>query len=200
MPFDVRIIAATNRDLEGAVEEGRFREDLYFRINVVRIALPPLRARGDDVLLLAQHFSSATPRSDRQARRGASRGRGARSCSRTSWPGNVRELQNCIERAVALTRYERITVEDLPEKVRDYKRSHVLVAARRSVRAGAARGGRAPLHPARHARRSAATRRSAAQVLGLDRKTLYRKLERYQALGDEAPKGDGDGDVKRSAF
>ena len=141
--------------------------------------LPPLRARGGDVLLLAQHFLDGAARARRQARRRASRRRPPSSCSAYGWPGNVRELQNCIERAVALARFEQIAVDDLPEKIRDYRALARRRRERRSVRAGAAGGGRAALHPARAARRSAATRRSPREILGLDRKTLYRKLERW---------------------
>src|SRR5262249_40141002 len=98
--FDVRIIAATNRDLESEVESGKFREDLFYRINVVRIDVPPLRMRSNDVLLLAQHFL------EKIAARSAKRVVGISSPAAEKllayeWPGNVRELQNCIERAVA---------------------------------------------------------------------------------------------------
>src|SRR6266566_3936160 len=102
VPFDVHLITATNQDLRAAVAEHRFREDLFFRVAVIQIELPPLRARGTDVLLLAQHFVE---------RYGERTGKRVRGLSRVAaecllgypWPGNVRELQNCIERAVALT-------------------------------------------------------------------------------------------------
>jgi len=184
LPFDVRIIATTNRDLRTLVEEGRFREDLYFRINVIHVELPPLRARGGDVLLLAQHFI------DVHATRAGKHVTGltppaAEKLIAYSWPGNVRELQNCIERAIALTQQDRIGVEDLPETVRAYKRSHVLIATddpselvplseverRYVLRVLEAVGG---------------NKTSAAHILGVTRKTLYRKLEEYGA-GD-APK------------
>ena len=113
VPFDARIIAATNRDLESAVEDGRFREDLYYRINVIHIALPPLRARGGDVLPLAQHFlGEAAARNGKPVPTLTSPA--AERLLAYDWPGNVRELRNCIERAVALARSERIDVEDLP--------------------------------------------------------------------------------------
>jgi DNA-binding NtrC family response regulator len=176
LPFDVRIVAATNRDLDSAVAEQRFREDLYFRINVIQIAVPPLRARGNDVLLLAQSFV------ERFAARSGNRvtGLGTAVAERLlsySWPGNVRELENAIERAVAVTRFAEITVDDLPERIRDYHVSHVLVAAedpselvpmeqverRYIARVMQAVGGNKTL---------------AAKVLGFDRKTLYNKLEK----------------------
>ena len=176
IPVDVRIVAATNRDLEDAIEERRFREDLYFRINVVQLPLPPLRARGGDVLLLAQHFTS------RYASRAGKKVLGispqaAERMLAYSWPGNVRELQNCIERAVALTRYDDIAVEDLPEKIRDYQRSHVLVTS----------DDPSELVPMEEVERRYILRvmeavqgnkTAAARVLGYDRKRLYRKLEK----------------------
>jgi two-component system response regulator HydG len=128
LPFDARLITATNRDLETEVEERRFREDLYYRINVVRIEVPPLRARGNDILQLAQHFiERAAARSGKNVVGLVSSA--AEKLLSYDWPGNVRELENCVERAVALTRYDQITVEDLPEKVRNYQSSHVVVAS-----------------------------------------------------------------------
>jgi DNA-binding NtrC family response regulator len=173
---DVRIVAATNRDLEEAIEERRFREDLYFRVNVVQVPLPPLRARGGDVLLLAQQFLSRfATRAGKQVL-GISPQAAERLLS-YEWPGNVRELQNCMERAVALTRYDHIAVDDLPEKIRDYQRSHVLVASddpselvpmeqveRRYIRR---------VLEAVHGNKTA-----AARILGYDRKRLYRKIEK----------------------
>jgi two-component system response regulator HydG len=183
VPFDVRLIATTNRDLESAVEEERFREDLYFRINVIHVEMPPLRARGTDVLLLAQHFLAKFAEKARKPVTGISPAAAERLVT-YSWPGNVRELQNCVERALALTQYEQITVEDLPEKVRAYRRSHVLVASddpselvsleeverRYILRVMEAVGG---------------NKTTAAQVLGIGRKTLYRKLEQYGAAGGD---------------
>ncbi|MGE0401858.1 MAG: sigma-54-dependent transcriptional regulator, partial [Kofleriaceae bacterium] len=114
---DVRLITATNRDLEDMVEDKRFREDLYYRINVIHIPLPPLRARGGDVLLLAhsmlKHYAVVL---DKKVV-GISAAAAERMLA-YEWPGNVRELGNCIERAVALAKFEEIQVEDLPEKVR----------------------------------------------------------------------------------
>ena len=186
VPFDVRLIASTNRDLETAVEEGRFREDLYFRINVIHLTLPPLRARGTDVLLFAQHFlthyAAATGRRVTSLSPAA-----AEKLLAYTWPGNVRELRNCMERAVALTQYEQITVDDLPEKIQAHRRSHVLVTSdnpnelvpleeverRYILRVMETVGGNKTL---------------AAQTLGIGRKTLYRKLEQYGAADEPAEK------------
>ena len=176
-PFDVRLIAATHRDLPASIEEGTFREDLYYRINVVEVPMPPLRARGADVLLLAQIFVEQFARQHGKNVKGISPPVAERLLE-YSWPGNIRELRNGVERAVALARFEDLVVEDLPAQVRDYKASHVLVASndptelvslaeveRRYVeRVMQAVGG---------------NKRQAAQVLGLDRATLYRKIERW---------------------
>jgi DNA-binding NtrC family response regulator len=175
--FEVRLIVATNRDLESAVEEERFREDLFFRVNVIQVEMPALRVRGGDILLLAQHFI------ERYAAQAEKRVVGlAPDCAERLlayvWPGNVRELENCIERAIALTRGDTIGVEDLPEKIRGFRRSHVLVSSddpselppleeverRYILRVMEAVGGNKTL---------------AARVLGMGRKTLYRKLEQY---------------------
>jgi two-component system response regulator AtoC len=184
-PVDVRLICATNQDLETAIEERRFRADLYYRINVIPISLPPLRARGTDVLLLAQQFIEHFGRQFAKSVTGLSSGAAERLCS-YGWPGNVRELQNCMERAVALTRFAEIVVEDLPDKIRNYRKSHVVVASddpselvpleeierRYILRALEALGGNRTL---------------TAQVLGLDRKTLYRKLRGYGGATDKDP-------------
>jgi DNA-binding NtrC family response regulator len=177
---DVRLICATNRDLESAIAERRFRADLYYRINVIHIALPRLAARGDDVLVLARHFLTRFAR-DRPGEPLGLSPDTERSLSAYPWPGNVRELANCIERALLLARGRSVTVEDLPEKVRDYRQLSVpavgvepseLVALEEVERRYILR-----VLEAVHGNKS-----RAAQVLGLDRKTLYRRLERYGAI------------------
>ena len=175
IPFDARIVSATNRNLEVAVRERTFRDDLYYRLDVIQVALPPLRARGDDVLLLAQHFVEQYAQTTGKAVDGLFPG-AARRLLAYSWPGNVRELQNVIQHAGLLTRYRRLGVEDLPLTLR---------------------GGIAPPQPAegpvelvsaaemerRHILRVLQAvgdnRSMAAHVLGLDRRTLYRKLKNY---------------------
>ncbi|MFI5308324.1 MAG: sigma-54-dependent transcriptional regulator [Polyangiales bacterium] len=177
VPFDARIITATNRDLETAVEEKRFREDLFYRINVIHIEIPPLRARGSDVLVLAQHFVARFAAQFNKPVRGLT-AEAAEKLMAYAWPGNVRELQNAVERAVALTRFEQLAVEDLPEKIRDYRQSHVLLSSDDPSEL-------APLEEVerRYILRVVETlggnRTLSARVLGLDRKTLYRKLQRY---------------------
>jgi len=111
--IDVRVIAATNRDLKKGVEEGTFREDLYYRLNVVPITLPPLRQRRDDVPLLVEHFIAKYNREFNRRVKGFSAGATA-ALYQYDWPGNVRELENVIERAVALAQSETISLRELP--------------------------------------------------------------------------------------
>jgi len=192
IPFDARIVAATNRNLEDEVYEKRFREDLFYRINVVKIDVPPLRERGGDVLHLAQHFLKSF--AERNAKPGIELSTtGAEKLMAYNWPGNVRELENCMEHAVALARFDQITVEDLPEKIRAYRAERFVVAAndpteivtmdelerRYILRVLSLVGG---------------NKSRAAQVLGFDRRTLYRKLERYgAAAGGEGGGAPGSG-------
>ena len=177
--FDARIVAASNRDLEEAIEEKRFREDLFFRLNVIQLPLPPLRSRQADVLPLAQHFLTTFARRARREVTGIAPA-AAEKLVAYSWPGNVRELQNCLERAVTLARFEQIVVDDLPEKVRDHRASHVLVAS----------DDPAELVPMEEVERRyilrvletvSGNKTAAARILGIERKTLYRKLERWDA-------------------
>ncbi|MBI3799472.1 MAG: sigma-54-dependent Fis family transcriptional regulator [Deltaproteobacteria bacterium] len=110
--IDVRIIAATNQEPEGLIRTGRFREDLYYRLNVVRIILPPLRERGDDILLLADHFLNTHRRSENQGPLGFS-AEAREQLLTYSWPGNVRELENVIAQAALSARGRQILAEDL---------------------------------------------------------------------------------------
>ncbi len=175
-PFDARVIAATNRDLDAAVEEGHFREDLFFRLDVLRVQVPPLRARGGDVLLLAQFFLRRCAERSGKPVTGLSRA-AAEKLLHYAWPGNVRELENCIERAVALTGHDQILAEDLPERIREYGRRDVLIAAEDPSEL-------VPLevveqrYVARVMEAVGGNKTLAAKILGLDRKTLYRKLGR----------------------
>jgi DNA-binding NtrC family response regulator len=128
---DARIVAATNRNLEKEVGEGRFRDDLYYRINVVPLELPPLRDRRDDIRLLAERFLA---RSRERAGLGAARftREALAALERYHWPGNVRELENAIERAVALSDGDLIDVDDLPENIARASRTESLREALRS--------------------------------------------------------------------
>ena len=176
--FDSRLITATNRDLEAEVKEKRFREDLFYRINVVRIDVPALRARGNDTLLLAQYFlERAAKRSNRSVTR---IGRlVAQKLTDYDWPGNVRELENCMERAVALARFDEITADDLPEKVRKFQATEFQSLSSNPLELPSMEE-----VEERHIRRVlgavGGNKTLAAKVLKLDRRTLYRKLKKDQ--------------------
>jgi two-component system, NtrC family, response regulator AtoC len=180
--FDARLVTATNRDLETRIAEKTFREDLYYRINVVHVEVPPLRSRGNDVLLLAQAFLERF--AARHGKKVASYSKAvAEKLLAYAWPGNVRELSNTVERAVALARFEELQVEDLAPRVRDYRSSHVLVAADDPSELVTMEE-----VEARYIRRVlesvGGSKSDAARVLGFDRSTLYRKLERYRIVVD----------------
>jgi DNA-binding NtrC family response regulator len=116
IPVDVRVIAATHRDLEKEIEAGRFREDLYYRLNVIPLTLAPLRERGDDVILLAEHFIQRFNKSKDANINGVSDD-ARRAMLTYTWPGNVRELQNLIERVTTLKREGMMELEDLPSRM-----------------------------------------------------------------------------------
>jgi DNA-binding NtrC family response regulator len=174
VPFDARIVAATNQDLPALVVQKRFREDLYYRLDVVPLAVPPLRERGDDTLLLAQRFIERFAARAGKPIRGLSAA-AAEKLLGYDWPGNVRELQNWAERAVTLGQFDEIGVDDLPAKIRDHRPAPVRrdqpltldeLERRHVLEVLAATGG---------------NRTATARALGLDRTTLWRKLERYGA-------------------
>jgi two-component system, NtrC family, response regulator AtoC len=184
--IDVRLIAATNRDLAKAMEGGTFREDLFYRLNVIPIHVPPLRERRGDIPLLAVHFlrtgASASPSQPKGFAAEA-----MELLERYSWPGNVRELKNTVERARALANREYIQPEDLPAEVRHLSGE---VADRLS-----------PIHSFKAAKREIVTEfeerslrelmersgwniAQAARASGVHRKTIERKLKRYNLRRD----------------
>jgi two-component system, NtrC family, response regulator AtoC len=180
--FDVRVIAATNRDAEEEVREGRFRQDLLYRLNAVTIHLPPLRERREDIRALASYFAQRTI------------GEGARPLNFSKdamwllenydWPGNIRELENAVVRAAALCD-QIVRPEDLPERVRrSFKGAHAT-----SSRPNVANDADEPLlsladlergHILRALARTGGNKQAAARILGIDRTTLQRKLEKYE--------------------
>lgn len=122
--FDARFICATNRDLESEVLAGRFRRDLFYRLGVIHVELPPLRARGDDVVLLAHHFLESLTTSDDDPRQISI---DVLNCFRQyRWPGNIRELRNVIERTIALAQSDRIELMDLPKALRESRSNSVV--------------------------------------------------------------------------
>ena len=177
IPIDVRILAATSRNLPDEIREGRFREDLFYRLCVVPIVLPPLRQRREDIPLLAEHFLQK-----HSIRRG-NRIRGfspeaLAALVKHDWPGNVRELENAIERASVLARGDVITPADL-------------LYYGPPMKAEADADSLSPLnevekeHIARALRHHAGNRTAAARTLGIDRKTLWRKIQAYGLDGSE---------------
>ena len=186
---DVRIVAATNKNLAVEVKAGRFREDLYYRLNVIAITCPPLRERRDDIPLLADHFLRIYCAKNDKAVGGFTKGAMEALCEH-SWPGNVRQLENTVERAVVLTRGNQIGTDDLPREVTEEDRPSVdLVIAVGTPLAEIER--RAIHETLRHTR---GDKRLAAQLLGIATRTIYRKLAEEQ--GEELPSELPDDDLR----
>ena len=175
VPVDTRVLAATNRDLDEEIRAGNFRSDLYYRLNVISLHLPPLRQRRDDIPLLAEHFLSriAANRNEQPKR--------LTDAARTvlyeyNWPGNVRELENALERSIILTPGDEIGTDALPERVTE-RRTEPLVSTH------------TPPNPTLEAverayimwvlQSESGNKSRAAEALGIDPSTLYRKLSRY---------------------
>jgi len=186
---DVRIVAATNRDLADMIEDKTFREDLYYRLNVIRIDLPPLRQRAGDVPLLVDHFVRLY--SDRHHKAIAGVDEEAMDLlDGYRWPGNVRELQNTVERAVVLAQTDRIGVDSLPAAFQDgEKRSDVL-----SFAVGT------PLREVERRmiletlRMTGGDKKLAANLLGIHSRTIYRRMEEERAARQDDGAGEGTGD------
>ena len=169
---DVRLIAATNRDLKQMVSEGRFREDLFYRLYVVVIHLPPLRERPGDIPLLVQHFVTGLAAENRKKIEGLTPD-AMDMLAAYSWPGNVRELRNIVERMIVLTRGDRLTVRDLPAQIRDTVHGRGTAASSLSIE-------EAERQMIIHALKlNAGNRSKAAQQLGISRRTLHRKLNEF---------------------
>jgi len=175
VPVDTRVLAATNRDLDEEIRAGNFRSDLYYRLNVIALHLPPLRQRRDDIQLLAEHFLHriAEVRNEPPKHLSAT---ALEQLIEYNWPGNVRELENALERSVILTTADEISPSALPERITE-RRSEPLVSTR------------TPPNPTLEAVERAyimwvlqsegGNKSRAAEVLGIDPSTLYRKLSRY---------------------
>jgi DNA-binding NtrC family response regulator len=184
---DVRVVSATNRDLAQRMAEGAFREDLFYRLNVIEVVLPPLRDRAEDVLPLAEHFlQEATARSGKRIL--AFTQPALKILLAYPWPGNVRELENVVERAIALAEGDVIGPDDLPSQVRERRSPDVLQAA---LARGLTLAELEREYIQRVLQAEGANKTRAAQRLGLDRKTLYRKLEEYARGPGGADAGGG---------
>jgi DNA-binding NtrC family response regulator len=176
---DVRVLAATNRDLEREVKEGRFREDLYYRLSVVTLRVPPLRERADDLPLLAAHAL-------RQAREAGARAatiseEALATLNQYNWPGNVRELENTIAHAALYARDKVITPEDLPVKIRNHSRPAEPENKTQTMFKDLPSLDELERRYLIHVMQSVnGSRTRAAEVLGIDRRTLYRMAERFR--------------------
>ncbi|RKX17796.1 MAG: sigma-54-dependent Fis family transcriptional regulator, partial [Candidatus Zixiibacteriota bacterium] len=175
-PVEVRILAATNKDLLSLVKKGTFREDLYFRLNVITIAVPPLRERNSDILLLVNHFAKKFAKeSDKPALRFSDKA--LEALKNYNWPGNVRELENIIQRIVVMSEGELIDVPDMPSLLRfsvmtetGFKRTLAEVETEHISNVLASVGG---------------NKTRAAEILGIDRKTLREKLKHQKPNMEE---------------
>jgi two-component system response regulator HydG len=176
IPVDVRIIAATNRDLEEEVRRGNFRADLFYRLNVITLSLPPVRERRDDLLLLIEHLLQKLAQ-DRGGEVKALSSEALDAVMVYDWPGNVRELENALEHAVVLSRGNLIEASALPERITK-RRKEPLVAEKSYKNPTLDIIERAYIMWVLQAEGGNKTR--AAEVLGIDPSTLYRKLSRYE--------------------
>jgi len=178
---DVRVIAATNRDLQQAVRDGEFREDLFYRLNVINIEMPPLRQRGEDIMLLADHFLRRFAAENQRRLGGFGQGARLRMLA-YRWPGNVRELINAVERAVIMSRGPQVELEDLPSSLQSQPAvDQMLLRPGLSVRQAEKTLIILTLEA------TAGNRTQAAQMLGITRKTLQNKIKEYEAEGERLP-------------
>lgn len=172
--IDVRIVAATNKNLEELVEEGKFREDLFYRLNVVSFQLPPLRERAEDIPLLADHFLRKYAVENNKPISRISP-EAMDNLIRYRWPGNVRELENVIERAVALSQHTVILPEDLPRRLREEpSRAYISTLPSQIPLSELEK-----LYIQKVLEETGGNKKKAADILGIDRRTLYRMAARY---------------------
>jgi len=183
---DVRLVCATNRDLEAEVKSGRFREDLYFRINVVTVRMPPLRDRASDIPILVRHFINKIAKREGKALASVSPEALEVLCHH-GWPGNVRELENAMERAVAVAKGNVVLPSDLPAEV--YGGSAIAPASIIDDRPTL--GELERRYIALVLSECGGNKKRAAEKLGIDRRTLYRAIERSGDTGDPDEEADG---------
>jgi DNA-binding NtrC family response regulator len=176
--INMRVIAATNRDLEREVSEGRFRQDLYWRLNVIHLHIPPLRERPFDIPLLVEHFINKIAEKSGHAPLNVLPETLA-TFTAYSWPGNARELENVIERACALATGPNLTPDDLPERVRSNGQTGALIARAKERRMTLREIEREYIIEA--LRMTGGNKSRAAEILDIDRRTLHRKLDEYRA-------------------
>ena len=179
LEVDVRVIAATNRDLEAEIAAGRFREDLYYRLNVVHIHVPPLRDRRDDIPLLITAFLQEFAKENGKTIEGIdSRARSA--LYKFDWPGNIRQLRNCLESAVVMSSGPIIKLEDLPPSIAGSSQADII-----EVPAGIPMAEAEKMLILQNLAINKGNKTKTADILGIGRKTLHRKLDEY--AGKTAP-------------
>ena len=187
---DIRVIAATNRNLRDAVLQGKFREDLYFRLNVVDITLPPLSERAGDIPLLASRFLKEYSEKNGRQIEGMTPD-ALNILEAYAWPGNVRELRNTIEKMVVLSRSERLTARDVPANIRDAVKSGGGVTLRTPVLASGSLAETERRKIMAVLEKNGGNRTRAAEELGISRRTLHRKLREYKAAEEGEGKDKG---------
>jgi DNA-binding NtrC family response regulator len=170
---DVRLITATNQDLEDKIANKTFREDLYYRLNVIEIRIPPLRERKEDIPLLVNHFVRIYSEENKKSLKGVD-GSAMRWLMQYSWPGNVRELRNVIERAVVLSRGEYITENDLPDRIKKTSGDHAELSTLKASIENYEKNLIQNIYISR-----GKNKEETARLLGVDLATLYRKLKKY---------------------
>lgn len=178
---DVRVVAATNKNLQDAVAAGRFREDLYYRLHVIPIVVPPLRERADDIPLLIEAFLVRfCAKHRRRPKRLAPDA--MRLCQRFPWPGNIRQLRNVVERLVVTSSGNVIGIEELPDDIREQDGAAASVAIRPGMTIEEAE----KLLIAQTIKHATSNRAAAARLLGISRRALQYKLKRYELLDRDA--------------
>lgn len=182
LKVNVRLIAATNRDLRQEVKNGRFREDLFFRLNVVNIHLPPLRQRSEDIPLLVGHYLGEFAKENGKKALGITP-EALKVLAAYPWPGNVRELRNCVERMVVMSRSSTLSMADIPEEVRAGVGATAIPAIGTAGAEAAPEGLNIEAHERslieKALRECQGNRSEAAKKLGISRRTLYRKLDAF---------------------
>lgn len=175
---DVRVIAATNRDLQIEVESGEFREDLYYRLNVVPVLVPPLRERREDIPRLIEHFTAQLSSKIGKKITGV-RDEALSLLKMYAWPGNVRELENVIERAVIMSRSEQIDTDNLPESIRNITESDDEEKGRDTIAPGITLKNAEKLLITETLKQTGGNRTRCAEILGITRRTLQNKIKEY---------------------
>jgi DNA-binding NtrC family response regulator len=181
MRVDVRVIAATNKNLQDAVRDGKFREDLFYRLQIVPILMPPLRDRAEDIPLLVDKFFESFSAKHKRRRKGMS-AEALQVCQRFPWPGNVRQLRNTIERLVITCRESTVSVEHLPDFLREYDRNSTTF----TVRAGTPLAEVERMLIRQTLMHVTSNREEAARALGISRRALQYKLKQYGLLPEPA--------------